>query len=120
MKNILFGIGVCVLFLLIKIFTPVPTPTDKNTFSVSDKVVNVFEGPGYDVVFKLESDNKYAYINRGLQQGLNIDELNQKLKGKETHFKFIKHWTPLDWNKTTESIASIETPEGEILFDRIN
>ncbi|NNE27203.1 MAG: hypothetical protein HKN09_10195 [Saprospiraceae bacterium] len=120
MKKLLLGLGVFLFFLLGIILRPVPSPTAENTFTLTDKVVRVFEGPCNDIVFQLNSGDKYAYINRGLELGLDIEVLNQQLKGKETHFKLIKHWTPLDWNNSSESIAAIETDQGEVLYHVIN
>lgn len=52
--------------------------------SVEATVVDIYEGPSYDIVFDM-SDSRSYYINRGTKQGLNIDSmryyyLNQKLE----------------------------------------
>lgn len=109
-----------ILLLVALIFIPVPKATVSNTYSLSDNIVNVIEGTSSDIVFSLESHNQRPYINRGLEFGLSIEELNQKLKGQEVHLKFVNHWTPLDFTKSTPPIAYIELVDtGEIIFNNI-
>jgi hypothetical protein len=69
----------------------------------------------------LKNKNGYPYINRGLQVGLNIEELNNKLKGQEVLIKFVDHWTSLDFNKSSPTIAYIEIDKtGEIVYNNIS
>lgn len=108
------------LLLVVLVFIPVPSPTDNNTYSLNDNITNVLEGTSNDIVFSLASHNKKPYINRGLEYGLSIEELNQKLKGQKVHLKFVDHWTPLDFSKSTPPIAYIELIEtGEVIYNNI-
>lgn len=44
-------------------------------------IKKITEGPSYDIVFH-DDGTDYYYINRGLQQGLNLDSLNAKVLNK--------------------------------------
>ena len=110
-----FLIGSCMMVL-----RPVPTPTEANTYIHEDKIVKVFEGPSYDVVFRLENRKGHPYINRGIEAGINMDEFKSKLEGQNVKLKFVDHWTPLDYNKSSPTVAYIEVVEtGEILYNNI-
>ncbi len=91
MKTLGYSLLAIFLLLFMMIFRPVPQPSSNNTFILEDKVVNVFEGPSYDIVFVLDSSAKMPYINRGLERGLSIDSLNMELKGNRARFKIINH-----------------------------
>jgi hypothetical protein len=56
-----------------------PQPEDCEIVQITIKKIT--EGPSYDIVFH---DNKtdYFYINRGLEQGLNLETLNAKVLNK--------------------------------------
>ncbi|MBT8232615.1 MAG: hypothetical protein HKO66_09590 [Saprospiraceae bacterium] len=111
---------IAILTLFVLIFTPVPTATEDNTYDIYDHIVGVFEGPSNDIVFNLETLQAKPYINRGLERGLSIQELNNKLRGKKVHLKFVEHWTPLDYNRSSPTLAYIELEEsGEIIYNSI-
>ncbi|MEM9680836.1 MAG: hypothetical protein AAF901_10980 [Bacteroidota bacterium] len=48
---------------------------------VTAKIVKITEGSSYDIVFH-DTDSDFYYINRGLEQGLNLDDLNVKVLNK--------------------------------------
>jgi len=108
------------LVLLALVFRPVPQATEKNTYTHTSVVEKVLEGPSHDVVFKLRNKDGHPYINRGLDQGLNIQNLKQKLEGEEVRFRFIDHWTPLDPSQSSPTVAYIELAStGEVLYDAL-
>ena len=120
MKRKLLFIVTCLFFgFCITILRPVPTPTVDNTFEFSDEVLDIFEGGVHDIVFVFKHSEKKPYINRGLERGLTIEELKEKLVGNVSNFKLIDHWTPLDFAKMSPSVTYIETANNEVLFDVI-
>jgi hypothetical protein len=54
-------------------------PEDCETLTT--KVVKITEGPSFDIVLHNEEGERY-YINRGLEQGLNLDSLNTEVLNK--------------------------------------
>ena|GEM_PF-669388 len=119
-KFITVSCTLAILLLLVVIFTPVPRATDNNTFDVHDSIVNVIEGTSNDILFNLKNTKAKPYINRGLERGLSIKELQSKLNGQKVHLKIVDHWTPLDFNKNRPTLAYIEIADtGEIIFDVI-
>ena len=76
---VLFSV-ISILFLFFKscvIHNPKPDECEV----VSTKVISIREGSTFDIQFKTDTDNVY-YINRGLEQGLNLDSLNAKVLNK--------------------------------------
>ena len=109
-----------IIILVVLILIPVPKPTEANTYDVHDNITNVEQGISNDIVFHLNKISKKPYINRGLEKGLSIEELNKKLVGKKVHLKFVDHWTPLDFNKSNPTLAYIKLTEtGEVLYNNI-
>lgn len=64
----------------------------ENCVLVKGKVERIFEGGELDVVIKLSGDNNIYYINRGLERGLVMDNLQKDLIGKEIEFWHAKTW----------------------------
>lgn len=56
-----------------------PQPEDSEIIDV--KITQIKEGSTYDILFETDKGNRY-YINRGLQQGLNLETLNAKVLNK--------------------------------------
>ena len=111
--------AIVILFIAL-ILKPVPEATVSNTYDVHDQILEVFKVSSLDVVFKLKNKDGFPYINRGLQAGLNIEALNNKLKGQEVLLKFVDHWTPLDFNKSSPTIAYIKIDKtGVIVYNNI-
>ncbi|RIA08452.1 hypothetical protein OE09_0264 [Flavobacteriaceae bacterium MAR_2010_72] len=74
-----------------------------------EKIVKIIEGSTYDIVFKAEGGDRF-YINRGLEQGLNLDSLNAKVLNKTVTL----HLPRLLFG-TSEHIAQL-TVDGNIIF----
>ena len=71
-----------------------------------------------DAVFNLEGDSRNYYINRGLENGLNLQDLRSNLLNQKVELKIVKHWTPLDWNQRLGTIAEIKSGD-KIYFSRL-
>lgn len=78
------------------LLTCVPAPSKENTLEVTGKVVDLFEGGENDVVIQLNNDRSFYYINRGLESGLTLEELKEKLLNQQVLLKCPDMWTPLD------------------------
>lgn len=48
---------------------------------ITTTIIKIEEGSSYDIVFRTNGTD-YYYINRGLEQGLNLDSLNAKVLNK--------------------------------------
>ncbi|RMG28986.1 MAG: hypothetical protein D6730_04705 [Bacteroidetes bacterium] len=92
---------------MLLVLRPVPRPTEDNTVSVRGKVEYIFEGGEKDVVFSLQNDANIYYINRGLEQGLELASLRTLLLGEEVELVYIQHWTPLDMGNHSRHLARV-------------
>ncbi|MDW3649636.1 MAG: hypothetical protein R8P61_21380 [Bacteroidia bacterium] len=116
MRKIFIAISLLLSILFILALRPVPMLKENECKEVIGTLERLQEGPGYDLVFKLAEDSRHFYINRALEQGLNLAELKAQLIGKEISLKYPEHWTPLD--PFNESIhVSILEFEGKKLYD---
>lgn len=98
---------------------PVNIPKDPNECLVAQgKVVKVFEGGTNDVAFRLEGDKTVYYINRGLEYGLVLEELQKDLTGNNVTIRYPEHWTLLDPNNTIKHLCILEF-NGKELFNEI-
>ena len=107
------------LFMLfcLKAMQPVPSVNEGKALSKTGIVHAIYEAGEKDVVFELKQEQQKFYINRGLENGLELVDLQNRLIGKEVTFKFPKYWTPLDWNNSIRSVLKIETKD-EVIFDK--
>lgn len=112
-------IGLVFLGLGILIFRPVPIPDEKDCLSVKAKVTEVYEAGFKDIVFKLKGLDKQFYINRGLDRGLDLQELRASLTNKEILILYPKYWTPLDPVNSIRHISKVEH-DGKIIFTEID
>ena len=94
---------------------PVIVPKDaKDCLVAQGKVVKVFEGGVKDVAFRLEGDKTMYYINRGLEHGLNLEELQKELIGNNVIIRYPKHWTLLDPKNRIKHLSILEYNGKEI------
>lgn len=82
------------------------------------KVIRIFEGGVNDVAFRLEGDKTMYYINRGLEQGLDLKELQDQLIGNDVTIRYPKHWTLLDPNNRIKHLSILEY-NGVEIFNEI-
>lgn len=106
----------CFFALAILIFRPVPQTIAENAVFVSGIVKSIHEGGGNDLVFRLQGVSQVYYINRGLEQGLALNELQAKLIGEKVEIVFPEYWTPLDWNNHVRHLSRLRIGQ-EIIFD---
>ncbi|MBT8253519.1 MAG: hypothetical protein HKN00_02255 [Flavobacteriaceae bacterium] len=87
-KVIIYCLFMVCLFLTACIISR-PQPQDCEV--VNTTIVKITEGPTFDIVFhNVKGD--YYYINRGLEQGLNLDELNSSVLNKNVTLHLAKIW----------------------------
>lgn len=63
-----------------------------NTKTIKGRVVDIYDGASYDVVFKLQNEPHTYYINRGVEKGLNVEHLKQQFMNKEMEVSYVSHF----------------------------
>ena len=111
---IFFGMFAFLSFALI--FTPVPIVCEDNAIVETGTVKSIYEGGEKDVVIVLDETTRRFYVNRGLENGLDLESLQSQLMGHKVVLKYPRYWTPLDWNNTIKHLSKIEF-EGEVIFN---
>jgi hypothetical protein len=86
-------------------------PKPEECAIVETTITKIIEGPSYDILFRNEHGDNF-YINRGLQQGLNLEELNTSVLNKTVTLHLARL---LAGTVTSEHIAQIEV-EGQIIY----
>lgn len=81
-------------------------PEPDECLEVSGTVTEVYEGGDMDAFFKIEGDHRTFYINRGLENGLNLDSL-QKLVYQSVTMMYVDIWTPLDPNGNIRHVSQL-------------
>jgi hypothetical protein len=84
--------------------------TPKNTVKHNITVTKITEGGVKDIVFH-DSGSDFYYINRGLENGLNLDSLNAKVLNKTVTL----HLAKLIGGTTSEHITQL-TLGDEIIY----
>jgi len=117
-KITLISFSLIILIIAILIFRPVPIVSENQTISESGIVTEIYSNKGNDIIFVLENTKRRFYINRGLESGLELKNLKEKLIGNSIVVKYPKYWTPLDWNNSVIHISKVEFGE-EIIFNEL-
>ena len=120
-SKILTRLGIGLLALLAVLVSliawlKVPTPTNKNTALISGQVASIGSPCCQDIGIRLTGDHHFYYINRGVESGIDVDALSQRLWGERISMRVIEtRWSPLNPEKRTVPIAEI-SHNGEILY----
>ena len=107
-----------ILIIAVLIFRPVPIVSESNAISEIGIVREIYSNKGNDIIFVMENTDRRFYINRGLENGLELNNLKEKLIGNSIVVKYPKYWTPLDWNDKIKHISKVEF-NNEILFNEL-
>ncbi|MGO3182304.1 MAG: hypothetical protein ACTIJ9_05670 [Aequorivita sp.] len=116
MKSLLIALGLIVLITAVLVLRPVPIVSEGKAITEKGIVLDIYDGGGSDIVFRLEDNERKFYINRGLQAGLELNSLRERLIGNQIVLKYPKYWTPLDWNNKIKHISKVEF-NNEIVFN---
>lgn len=84
-----------------------PQPEDCVTKDIT--VNTIEEGTSYDIVFK-ETNGDFYYINRGLERGLTMEDLNDRVLNKNVTLHLYKFWFG-----TSEHISQL-TVDDQVIF----
>jgi len=114
-KYVYIFLGLSFFIFAAMIFRPVPIPKDAEDCLVAEgKVVSVYAGGPNDIKFRLEGDKTTYYINRGLEYGLVLEDLQKELTGNMVKIRYPKYWTPLDPNNSIKHLCILEYNGSEI------
>ena len=105
MKKLFILLGVA--FLLSSCVINNPTPEECEILEIT--VTNISKGTSNDIVIK-DNGTDYFYINHGLENGLSVGDLTNKLLNKKVTLHLPKYWIG-----TSEHIAQL-TVNDEVIF----
>ena len=118
MKITLVSFILIVSIIAVLIFRPVPIVSESKAISEIGIVKEIYSNKGNDVIFIMLNTDRKFYINRGLENGLELNNLKEKLIGNSIVMKYPKYWTPLDWNNSIRHISKVEF-KNEIIFNEL-
>ncbi|NNK87998.1 MAG: hypothetical protein HKO90_06925 [Flavobacteriaceae bacterium] len=101
--------GFGILILLCSCVIDKPGPEDCEI--VDSRIIRITEGSSYDIAVHSENGDHF-YINRGLQQGLNLIDLNNAILNKSVTLHLARIMGGL---AVSEHISQIEA-KGDIIF----
>lgn len=118
MKDVIIGCSIFLLLLFALGIRPVPQATKNNCKKFTGKVAQVYESGVKDVVIRFHNEAPKFYINRGLEQGLDLGELQEKLTGEEVHITYPSYWTVFDPQNKIKHLAKLEI-DGEVIYSEM-
>jgi len=95
------------MLITIQTFKPVRNVTADDLIQIEGIVVDVQEAPGFDIAITLKNDPHYYYINRGLQLGLDLEQLRRDILNKKVTLYSIKRWTIFTRDKIMGHISKL-------------
>ena len=105
---------ICSPFLALFILKIPNLPEDQCRI-ITGCVEKITEAGTKDVCFKLEGERKIYYVNRGLENGLDLHQLRNELLNKVVTLKYPNHWTNIFEGNFAIHIAKVEY-EGKIIY----
>ena len=118
MKITLVSFILIVSLIAVLIFRPVPIVPESMAISEIGIVKEIYSNKGNDIIFIMLNTDRKFYINRGLENGLELNNLKEKLIGNSIVMKYPKYWTPLDWNNSIRHISKVEF-KNEVIFNEL-
>ena len=110
--------GICISLLLTSVFLLksciIQNTKPENCVVIEVKVTRITEGGVKDIVF-YDDGKDFYYINRGLEQGLNLDSLKTKVLNKTVTL----HLAKILGGVTSEHISQLAMGE-EIIYTEFN
>lgn len=113
----LLSAGVCLLLLVIFSFLPLAPPTMDNTVALTARLASVTEGSSGDIIISLQNDTHNYYINRGLERGLKLSELQARLEGNMISLRYVRHWSLLNPLGKLRPVAQLSSQHNHIFDD---
>lgn len=86
-------LGIAFVVFLAYSFKPVTTVKSDDCVLISGKIISIQEGSSNDIQIRLENDSHYYYINRGLEKGINLEQLSSKVLNKTVTLYCPNRWT---------------------------
>lgn len=117
-KFILIVFSIIFFVAALLILRPVPIVSEGEAIAEKGMLIDIYGTSGQDIIFILKNNPTKFYINRGLENGLDIENLKEKLIGKTIIVKYPRHWTPLDWHNRGRHISKLEY-NGEVFFNEL-
>ena len=95
---------------------PVPNADQNDAALLRGRVEAVTSSCCGDVQIRLQNDACTYYINRGLEQGLDLDRIQNQLVGKQVEIHLIERsWSPLDPLDRMAPVSQVTT-EGQVVY----
>ena len=95
-------------FLLVQ---PLPKATKENCTAHEGAVASVSNGSSGDIVIRLKDDKHFYYINRGVESGLTVSDLHNRLLNKPVQLLTIRSSNPLDIAPISRHIARLKSDD---------
>jgi len=108
MKTWTIALAALIVGFFTLIIRPVPTATEENCLTVTGTVESIRKTGTLDAIFRLQGYDRMFYINRGLERGLDLKDLQNQLTGHTVTIKYPEYWTPLDPVNSTRHIVQLE------------
>ena len=107
-----------IVFIFGFVFRPIGFVTLSNSTKVSGETEAIFDGSSYDISFRIKNDSNFYYVNRGAENGLNAEALNDSLQNKEITLYYVSPWSLINPERRVRHITRV-LYNGQIIYDEI-
>ncbi|WP_420570706.1 hypothetical protein [Kordia sp.] len=101
-------LGIALVVFLAYSFKPATKVKSDDCVLISGKIVSIEEGTSNDIHIRLENDSHYYYINRGLEKGINLEQLSSKVLNKTVTLYCPNRWTIVNPDGIVPHISKME------------
>ena len=118
MNKWIVGIGSLVLLVFLLVAYPLSIFPEDKCLVLEGTVEHIWEGDVKVVSFRLAEETTVFYINRRLENGLDLDRLRNQLIGEKVEIKYPTEWTSLNTDKNIQHISKL-SHKGQVVFSEI-
>lgn len=119
MKKILLII-VIIIIVFVALATGPYNTSKENAIKITGTIKSVSEGGVHDLVFEMDNNKITYYINRGLENGFELEKAKAHYTGKQAIINYAKKWTILaPFGTTSKHIVQI-TIDGKEIYSEWN
>ncbi len=115
MKERFYILAFICAIVVVSALTPVNT-SKENGKVVTGIIKSISVGGVKDMVIELENVKITYYVNRGFENGFDIDSANQDYAGKSVTLYYADTWTPLAPFGTTSKHITQLSVDGTIIY----
>ena len=115
-RHIVFLLAFFLFLFVSLVLRPISSAHEYNTTQLNGKIIEVAGNEFNKVIhFKLANDSHRYYINRRLENGVDVQVKKDLSKENVAYITYVNHWTPLGQKGVMRHVAKVAV-DNQVIF----